>query len=49
MDCIRHFVHVKYLVNITDKRMEYLELAAGVVDGVLVIFPCYLINNNALF
>jgi hypothetical protein len=29
--------------------MQYLELAAGVVDGVLVIFPCYLINKYAPF
>jgi hypothetical protein len=29
--------------------MQYLELTAGVVDGVLVIFPCYLIIKNAPF
>jgi hypothetical protein len=32
-----------------NKRMHYLELAAGVVDGVLVVFPSYLINKNAPF
>ncbi len=29
--------------------MQYLELTAGVVDGVLVVFPSYLINKNAPF
>jgi hypothetical protein len=29
--------------------MQYLELAAGVVDGVLVVFPSYLINKYAPF